>query len=259
MNQRLVNVTLDAKKLQKQLSGVAKSAAAGLFRDEINAHAKRVLTAAAKATPLRSRATITAKQKTQYNKRVNYIPSFAQNASPPATGFLRANKTSGEWFYFRGKWFFEKWRIPPAAEARRQQLRAERRKRMAKSQAQFIAERLESQGLFRRQWVDMGASIGLAIPASAAVKTARGRGAMSRKRPQPPKSYARIQGGKGKLTVTFFSKLLNESSGGGAKPLSTEKYKPFNAPSILRTATASSQTRFREAVTKKLRRELNKK
>lgn len=230
----------------KLFQDIGKLTQAKEFSPEVLRFLKRSLTTAIQITPARSLSTIKKNQRTQYARRINYIPSFHERTDP----CLRVKDNGDQWMFRQGKWYRpDIWELPNDIWNDYETLNRERERRMNKSESDFISERAQARFLFKRTWFEIGQSAGIAVPCPASVRDAVTR---RRKPPlNPPKGYAQKRGGKGTFSVVVRNPFLDKDSPGGHDPLATERYKPFNGQEIITRAMDFHRPKFEKEVADK--------
>jgi len=109
-----------------------------------------------------------------------------------------------------------------------------------KTKAQFLAGRAPARFLYRASWGQLARSLGLQIPESQQVKTAK-----TRRKPeiQPPRAYGQIRGGKRTFSVVMFNPFLAIPS----------RYKKFTGEEIIADAQKKHERQFKRQVNKRLK------
>lgn len=166
---------------------------------------RKSLVTAIKLTPEREYQLIKAAQNRQYNHRINYIPSFHSLENPSLV--VKGNDT---WLFFNGKWYKPlEWKVSAEVWSVFNQLKAERDRRLQTSRADFIAHRAQARFLYKKSWVQVGASIGLDVRAPQNVLKS-----LTRREPpkDPDKGYAQIRVGKTVLSVVIYNPFVQEQT-----------------------------------------------
>lgn len=226
----------------KVFKDLGKSVRASQFEPDVLQFLKRSLTTAVQITPMRSLSVIRRNQRKQYQRRVNYIPSFHELTDPS----LRVNDNGEEWLYRQGKWYRpDLWHLTNEVWSDYETLNRERERRMNKSESEFIDERAQSRFLFKKTWWEIGQSAGIDVACPAQVKTS-----FTRRKPplNPPRGYAQKRGGKDVFSVVVRNPFLDQTSAGGHTPLSTQQYKPFSGQQIINRAMDQHRPAFEKKV-----------
>lgn len=226
--------------LGKRLERLKRTMSASEFKPELATYAKRTLEDCVRTTPVRSEAIITKAQATQYDHRVNYIPSVHTLHNPT----LIVNDTGEHWIYVNEKWYNGEWHLPDEVYAAYQELLIERERRMQTSRSEFINERKQARFLYRRSWYQVAQSLGLALSVGAAIINSR-----TRKKPpkEPPKAYGQWRGGAKVLSVVIRNVFLDIRT----------KYWNGNGKQILAQAQAKNRAAFIKACSDKAKREIS--
>lgn len=222
----------------KQLGTIRASA----FEPDVLQFLKRSLTTAVKLTPARNLATIRRNQAKQYARRINYIPSYHTLENPT----LIVNQDDQHWLMVDSKWYrADLWRLPDEIYVVYSQLMQERLRRMEYEEGEFIDDRAQARYLFKRSWYEIGESAGITVSVPSGTIESHTR----RKPPMnPPRGYAQKRGGKSVYSVVIRNPFLDQTSSGGATPLATEQYKPFNGQDIIEQAMAQHRSAFEQKV-----------
>jgi len=109
-----------------------------------------------------------------------------------------------------------------------------------KTRPQFLAGRAPARFLYKASWGQLARSLGLEIPESQQVKTAK-----TRRKPevQPPRAYGQIRGGKRVFSVAMFNPFLAIPS----------RYKDFTGEEIIADAQKKHADQFKRKVNKRLK------
>lgn len=221
---------VDVTGAQRKLARVKGGLRASDFRSQLMDYVRKVLTTAAQITPVRDASLIRSNQETQYDHRVNYIPSFHTLENPT----LIVRPDGIEWIYCDGKWYRGDWQLPDHVYAAYQDLQSERTRRLKTNRQEFVNTRSRARFLYKKSWWEVGQSIGINIPIGDAM---RGE---SRRKPSdpPPKGYAQVRGGKETLSVDIRNPFLEQPS----------RYKSFSGKQILRDAMNKHRNAFEKTL-----------
>lgn len=200
-------------RVKSPISGIFKalrsSVSAKDFSPEVKLFLKRSLTTAIQMTPARSLSLIKRNQKTQYQHRVDYIPSFHELLDPT----LIVKSDGSQWLYTGQKWYRpDLWRLPNDVYDVYLELDFERQGRLETDRSDFIAFRAQARFLYKKSWWEIGQSIGVEVPCSQQVKDSDSRRSPSQlkngHKQNPPKGYAIERGGKGVYSIIVVNPFL---------------------------------------------------
>lgn len=198
------------------------------FSPELNRFLKNSLQEAMRNTPVRDVSVINANQRKQYDRRLNYIPSYFDRQNT----VLIFNDKNEQWMRMDGVWYRpDIWEIPENVYAVYQQLLSERMRRDEIGKQEFIKERAQARYLYKRSWYEIGQSAGVNVRASQSVI-----GSHSRHNPPkaPPKGYVRRVGGKDTLSIIVYNPFLEQQS----------RYKFFTGKQLIDTAMRFHRPKF---------------
>jgi len=202
---KLNGLRIDVSQLRRKLTTIQKEVRAEQFRPDILKYVGVVLNTAVKTTPARSLSLIQAAQRSQYDNRINYIPSVHELRDPTLIV-----KPDGMWLYCSGKWWKpNSWNVPPDVWSTFERLLSEHLRRMETSKEDFVAHRAQARMLYKLSWVQCGQSIGIEVNAPSGVTSATSR----RQPPKaPPRGYAQIRGGQNVISVVIYNPFINDDS-----------------------------------------------
>ncbi len=229
---------LPIAKIRARLEKVKSSVTADAFRPEVMEFAGKSLTTAMEATPVRDESLIEENQKREYEHRVNYIPSIHWQQEPR----MIVNENGVKLVAMNGRWYAPEFHhTPEEVQSAFAELDAERERRLATTERDFIDARKQARFLYQRSWYQVMQSLGLAMSVAAQVISS-----VTRRWPMvsPPKAYAQVRGGKDTLTVVVYNPFLEQDS----------RYKPFSGKEILSAAIAKNKPEFIRKVENKVRR-----
>lgn len=226
---------IDSTNLRRRLARGSAKLRADSMRAQLMEFARKVLTTAAQITPVRDAQLIRKNQETQYDHRINYIPSYHTLENPS----LIVNQAGEHWIYAEGKWYRGDWHLPDEVYGAYQDLLSERERRMKTNRQAFANSRSRARYLYKRSWAQVGESLGLQIPVGDASK------AESRRQPpkQPPRGYGQVRGGKDVLSLDIRNPFLETES----------RYKSFTGRAILATAMNRHRAEFLKSTDKAFR------
>jgi len=235
----MTGLRINTEKLRKRLRAFADKSKAEDFRPELVRFASRTLADCIQATPVRALSVIEANQRKQYERRINYIPSYHELEDPS----LIVNDQGEEWIYAFGKWYNAQWNLKDEVWGAYMDLAQERARRMATLQSDFVNGRAQARFLFQRSWWQVAQSLGIALSVAAAIIDSR-----SRKKPAkaPSKAYGQWRGGKSALSIVIFNPFLSIAG----------KYWKGNGKSILDQATVKNRARFYKECSDKMKRSI---
>lgn len=219
------------KKLAKYLSMKADD-----LRPELFEFMRKSLTTAARETPARDYSLIRTAQQTQYDKRVNCIPTSHELTDPA----LRI-KGRAHWLFYRGKWWnASDWKLPSDAWTVYQDLLSEHFRRKQTTKTAFVKDRAQARFLYRKSWLQAADSLGVDI--SVAQSTRR---AVTRRKPaeEPPRAYGQVRGGANVLAIVIRNPFLEQPS----------RYKDFSGKQILARAQAAHEGAYKRAMGRRLK------
>jgi len=196
---------IDSSKFLSKLERAKAEIRLETFRPYLLDYVRKSLNAAIKLTPAREYQLIKSAQNRQYSNRINYIPTIHRLENPSLIA-----KGGREYLFLNGKWYLpDKWKLPDNVWNVYQQLLAERQRRMQTSRGDFIQHRAQARYLYKKSWVQVGASIGLDIRAPQSVLNS-----VTRRKPpkEPDKGYAQIRGGKTKLSVVIYNPFVTQKT-----------------------------------------------
>jgi hypothetical protein len=232
---------IDASQLIRKAKALQKEVTADKFRPDLLDFVRISLNTAVKMTPARALATIQAAQRNQYDNRVNYIPSVHELRDPTLI-----IKPDGMWLYCGGEWYLpNSWNVPPNVWAIFEQLLSEHLRRMDTPKNDFVAKRAQARFLYKKEFVQVGQSLGLAIIAPRAVKDSQSRRDPVTGTPpiKPPRGYAQVRGGKWVISVVIYLPAIDDST-----------YRDFDMGDILQDAMAQHRPAFNRRVQKHIER-----
>lgn len=233
----MTGLRIDIKTLTNRLAKIKRAVEAKEFKPEVEDFTKNTMVTCIEITPVRDEELIKENQRTQYEHRINYIPSV--HDLQRATLIV---KPDGEHLFIDGKWYRpDKWKLKPEIWSEYQRLKNERERRInRRGEEAFISDRTQARFLYSKTWLQVAQSLGLSIPVDSRIAQAT-----SRRNPKknPPKAYGRMRGGKYKLSVAVLNPFLKQPS----------RYKDFDGTEILAKATEKNKPAFMRAVEKKLR------
>lgn len=231
---------LPVDRIRKRLERLRQSCRADDFKTELDTYTTRTLKDAMNHTPVRRPSLITRNQRKQYEHRINFIPSYHELTDPS----LRVREGI-VWLYFGGKWYRpDAHKIPAQAWAVYQQLNAERERRIAMSESDFIAYRVQARFLYRKTWWQIGISLNLPVLASAGAQDS-----VTRTRPAriPPRGYGIARGGKTVISYIIMNPFLAQQN-------AESEYAQFDAEAIFHAAAVRNKPGFVRAVENHVRR-----
>lgn len=227
--------------LRKRLGALKQSCAASEFRPELERFTRDTLNDCITTTPIRSEALITANQRKQYKRRINFIPSAHELIDPS----LRIDGTTGEpWIYFASKWYNGNWHLPDEVYAAYMGLNDERERRLSTIETEFIAERKQARLLYQKSWTQVGNSLGLSVKSSASILASHSR---HEPKKEPSRAHGQWRGGKTALSVVIMNPFLDQKG----------RYWKGNGKQILAQATAKNKPRFLKSVEDKVKRKIS--
>lgn len=199
------------------------------FSPELNRFLKNSLQEAMRNTPVRDVALINKNQRKQYDRRLNYIPSYFDRQNT----VLIFNDKNEQWMRMDGVWYRpDIWEIPENVYAVYQQLLSERMRRDEVGKQEFIKERAQARYLPKRSWWEIGQSAGVNVRASQSVIASH-----SRHNPPkaPPKGYVRRVGGKNTFSIVVYNPFLEQQS----------RYKFVSGKQLIENAMNANRPRYK--------------
>lgn len=226
--------------IKRRLDKLKGAMTAQNFKPELERFAARTLATCIESTPVRELALIERNQRKQYERRINYIPSYHTLEDPS----LIVNERDEEWIYAYGKWYNAEWKLRDEIWAAYMQLSQERERRMRTAQSDFVTNRAQARWLYRKSWWQVVQSLGLALSVAAAIIDSR-----SRKKPakEPHKAYGQWRGGKTALSVVIINPFLDIAT----------KYWKGNGKNILAQSVAKHRARFQKECNDKIKRAIS--
>jgi hypothetical protein len=225
--------------LRKRLAKFKVDTEARQFRPELAKFATKTLTTCIATTPVRSVSTITQNQRTEYKRRLNYIPSVHNIVDPS----LIVTESGAHMLFHAGRWQrADDRKLSSSAWSHYQTLLTEHRRRASRiGEQSFVSERAQARFLYRKSWTQCAESLGLRVSASSDVKKSHSRRAP---RVEPRRGSGQWHGGKTVISVSIQNPFLEEPS----------QYKTFSGKAILAAAQAKHRTEFNRDVKNKVRK-----
>lgn len=229
---------LPVKRIQTRLARLGASVTASEFKPELLEFTGKVLATCIAKTPVRNEALIVANQRREYEHRVNYIPSIHWRTEPR----MIVNENGVKLVAMNGRWYAPEFHhSPEEVQAAFLELDAERERRLATAESDFVDARKQARFLYRKSWWQVAQSLGLAVSIASQIIAS-----VTRRWPMisPLKAYAQIRGGKSTISVVVFNPFLEQEG----------RYKPFSGRTILSSAAAKHRPEFMRKVENKVRR-----
>ncbi len=202
------------------------------FEPELKRLLKNALQDAMRNTPVRDLTLINKNQKKQYDRRLNYIPSYFDREH----SVLIFNEDNEQWLRVDNKWYRpDIWDLPDDVYQIYEGLLAERMRRDEAPKQEWIKERSQARFLYKRSWYEIGQSAGVNVRASQSVIASHSRHNPPKR---PPRGYVRRVGGKNTLSIIVYNPFLEQQS----------RYKQFSGQQLIDNAMTFHRQRFNKDV-----------